>query len=166
MALSPATTMKKHNLQLWTSTIAAVLILLLQFMGTSYGLALNAQHALVPLKKSSSQHRVSITVQPKVSGPKGPAFDIGAKYRPPIINFNYQGGLVSVSESLPSDDLVFHSMFRLINALRWIYLLIPFVSELEKVVYISDVQSTSVLGWTSVKFVLILSRSILYGWWL
>lgn len=93
--------MKTHNMQLWISTTAAVLILLLQFMGTSSGLALGARHALVPLEKSHSQQNVSVTVQSEgLSGPKDPALDYAAEYRPPIINFNYQGGPVSVSNSL------------------------------------------------------------------
>lgn len=159
MALSPAAAMKKHNLQLWTSTTAAVLILLLQFMGTSSGLALDAQHGLVPLKESSSQQRVSVTVEPKFSGPKGPAFDFGAKYRPPIINFKYQGGLVSVFKSLVVLNLMsslmilaFHKVKEhqhvwFISSLRGAYLLIPFVCELEKAVYISNGRFRRVLFW-------------------
>lgn len=89
----------------WAST-TALLVLVTSFVvlgaaSTSTGLTLDDSQETVVVSDhhGNSTHQVPVNILPVTApGPilsGTPGFNSAARYRPPIINFKYQGGLVS-----------------------------------------------------------------------
>jgi hypothetical protein len=88
----------------WASTTALLVLVTLIVLGaasTFTGLTLDDSRETVVVSDhhGNSTHQAPVNILPVTApGPKlsgTPGFNSAARYRPPIINFKYQGGLVS-----------------------------------------------------------------------